>query len=179
MWHLLRSGVWEATYGDGNWELVPESGLNYFVFRRLKSPRRNHCEGDFWPSTKHKTKLILKANETACLIYVYMTARRSAEYLRFESWDLTKRSVVNQNNSLGLWLNDSFFLHIPLSTFLWSATFRKLAVLLSSEQKAPTQVNPLHRAILSPINRDGRRTGFRNVALHKKLDVGRSPKNCQ
>jgi len=118
MWHLLRSGVWEATYGDGNWELVPENGLNYCVFRRLKSPRRNHCEGDFWPNTKHKTKLILKTNKTACLIYVYMTARRSAEYLRFESWDLTKRSVVDQNNSLGLWLNDSFFTHSIVYFFM-------------------------------------------------------------
>jgi hypothetical protein len=111
LWQLLRSGVWEAMYGDGNWELVPESGLNFCVCRRLKSPRRNHCDGDFWPSAKHKTKLILKTSETACLIHVYM--RRSTEYLRCESWNLscismTKPSVVDQNNmvwfsSVGLW----------------------------------------------------------------------------
>jgi len=37
------------------------------------------------------------------VLYMYMTARRSAEYLRCESWDLScismiKRSVVDQHN---------------------------------------------------------------------------------
>lgn len=72
LWQLSRSGVWEATCGDGNWELVPESGLNYCVIRRTEKATAQPLRG--WLLTLCETHNEINFEDqwnSLCYICVY------------------------------------------------------------------------------------------------------------